>query len=54
MQLRVLATASDASKAWNLRCEIREKLLAFIQEQLPQGLPRIRASLNPTAQSPAA
>jgi len=51
MQLRVLATAADASKAWNLRCDIREKLLTFIQEQLPQGLPRLRASLNQPPQS---
>jgi phosphotransferase system enzyme I (PtsI) len=54
MQLRVLATAADASKAWNLRCEIREKLLAFIQEQLPQSLPKMRASLNQIPQSPPA
>jgi len=52
MQLRVLATAADASKAWNLRCEIREKLVAFIQEQLPQGLPKVRASLTPGPGSP--
>jgi len=54
MQLRVLATAADASKAFNLRCEIREKLLAFIQEQLPQSLPKVRASLDQIPQSPPA
>ncbi len=45
MQLRVLATAADASKAWDLRCEIREKLLAYIQQQHPHRLPQRRTSL---------
>jgi small-conductance mechanosensitive channel len=51
MQLRVLATAADASKAWDLRCEIREKLLAFLQQQYPQSLPRVRAALDQPAQA---
>ncbi len=46
MQLRVLATASDASKAWDLRCEIREKLLAYLQEHHPQSLPKTRALVD--------
>jgi small-conductance mechanosensitive channel len=45
LQLRVLATAADASKAWNLRCELREKLVALLQEKYPQCLPRVRAEL---------
>jgi hypothetical protein len=45
IQLRVLATAADASKAWNLRCDIREKLIALIQQRYPQSLPRLRADL---------
>ncbi len=45
MELRVLATAADASKAWNLRCEIREKLIAFVQKSYPDSLPRVRAEL---------
>jgi small-conductance mechanosensitive channel len=46
MQLRVLATAADSSKAWDLRCEIREKLIGFVQKNLPQHLPRLRADLS--------
>ena len=46
MQLRVLATAADSSKAWDLRCEIREKLIGFVQKNLPQHLPRLRADLG--------
>lgn len=45
MQLRVLAIAADASLAFNLRCEIREKFIAYIQEHHPQSLPRLRAEL---------
>jgi small-conductance mechanosensitive channel len=46
MQLRVLATSSDASKAWNLRCEIREKLLNYIQSNKSRNLPRFRTELE--------
>jgi small-conductance mechanosensitive channel len=46
MQLRVLATASDASKAWDLRCEIREKLLDYLQKHHPQSLPKVRAVMD--------
>jgi small-conductance mechanosensitive channel len=46
VELRALMSASDASAAWNLRCEIREKLLEFIQRTYPQCLPRVRAQVN--------
>jgi small-conductance mechanosensitive channel len=42
MEVRVLASASDSSRAWDLRCEIREKLIAFIRETFPESLPRVR------------
>jgi small-conductance mechanosensitive channel len=42
MQLRVLATASDSSRSWDLRCEIREKLIAYLQSRQPDCLPRSR------------
>jgi small-conductance mechanosensitive channel len=42
IQLRVLATASDASRSWDLRCELREKLIGFLQEEHPEWLPRHR------------
>jgi hypothetical protein len=46
MQIRVLATAADSGKAWDLRCEIREKLIAYIQKNFPQHLPRVRAEVG--------
>ncbi|RPH36370.1 MAG: hypothetical protein EHM91_16120 [Planctomycetota bacterium] len=46
MRLRVLASAADSGNAWNLRCEIREKMIAYLQEHHPWALPRIRATLE--------
>ncbi|MEA3133328.1 MAG: hypothetical protein QOG17_1174, partial [Gammaproteobacteria bacterium] len=55
MQLRVLATAADSSKSFDLRCEIREKFIAYIQRNHPHGLPRFRAELlRPTPAESAA
>ncbi len=46
IQLRILATASDASRAWDLRCELREKTVAFLKENYPDCLPRRRLYLS--------
>jgi len=45
LELRALMSASDASSAWDLRCDVREKLLEFIQKNYPESLPRIRGDL---------
>jgi small-conductance mechanosensitive channel len=46
IQVRALASAADSSTAWDLRCEVREKLLDFVQRNYPQMLPRERAELH--------
>jgi small-conductance mechanosensitive channel len=46
LQIRALASAVDASHAWDLRCEIRERLVTFVQTQYPESLPRLRASVG--------
>lgn len=43
MEVRILVSASDAGKAFDLRCEVREKLIAFIQRDYPAALPKLRA-----------
>ncbi len=43
LELRALMSAPNSPDAWELRCEVREKLLAFIQREYPESLPRIRA-----------
>ncbi|HEY8551718.1 MAG TPA: mechanosensitive ion channel domain-containing protein [Vicinamibacterales bacterium] len=49
MQVRALMSAADASLAWNLRCEVREGLVTFIQREYPQSLPRFRATIERAA-----
>lgn len=44
MQVRALVSAADSSKAWNLRCLVREKLIEFVRTRYPQYLPHIRLS----------
>ena len=46
IELRALVSAADASAAWSLRCEVREKLIDFIRNNYPQALPRLRAELG--------
>jgi small-conductance mechanosensitive channel len=42
IEVRVLASASDSTRSWDLRCEVREKLIAFIRDTYPESLPRVR------------
>jgi len=46
LELRALASSSDASRSWDLRCEVREKLVAFMQKNYPDSLPRLRTTLE--------
>jgi hypothetical protein len=46
LELRALASASDAGKSWDLCCEVREKLVSFIRENHPGSLPRLRATVE--------
>jgi small-conductance mechanosensitive channel len=42
MELRALVSAKDSSTLWDLRCEVREKLMQFIIENYPQCLSKTR------------
>ena len=46
MELRALMSASDSPKAWDLRCMVREKLIAFLQQKFPESLPRTRVEMD--------
>lgn len=50
MQIRALVSAVDSSKAWDLRCRVREGLIEYLQRHYPEGLPRLRADLNSESQ----
>jgi small-conductance mechanosensitive channel len=42
MLVRITASAADASSAWDLKCDLREQLLDWLQREHPSALPRIR------------
>ncbi len=42
IELRALVSANSASAVWDLRCEVREKLIDFLQREHPSALPRRR------------
>lgn len=48
LEVRALASAANASQAFDLRCDIRERLVSFVQRHYPESLPRFRASLDST------
>jgi small-conductance mechanosensitive channel len=64
IQLRALASARTPAAAWDLRCLVREALIAFVSRELTSSLPRSRrqiidhvrsdeASLAPGPSSPS-
>ena len=48
IQLRGLMSARTSPRAWDLRCEVREKMISWLQENHPEALPRLRAELERT------
>ena len=42
IEVRILVSANAAGQAWNLRCDIREKIISFLQREHPEALPRRR------------
>lgn len=45
IQIRFLMSARNSNTLWNLRCYMREQMIAFIQQHYPEYLPRHRAQL---------
>jgi small-conductance mechanosensitive channel len=53
LQVRALMSAASADKCFDLRCKVREALLAFVAREYPQCLPELRMpqlerALDPT------
>ncbi len=46
MELRCLVSSVDSSKNYDLRCLVREQLIAYLQKNYPDRLPRVRAELR--------
>jgi hypothetical protein len=53
VMVRALVSASNAGAAWDLRCEVREGLLTFLQREHPDSLPRLRLLRAGEAEEPA-
>ncbi|TDD63620.1 mechanosensitive ion channel [Actinomadura rubrisoli] len=49
VQLRALMSAADSASAWDLRCDVREHLIAHIRASYPEALPRFRTGPDPAA-----
>jgi small-conductance mechanosensitive channel len=46
IELRALVSAANASAASDLRCEVREELIAFLQREYPRALPKRRTEVT--------
>ena len=46
VELRALVSARNAPQTWDLRCEVREKLIAYLQREHPYALPTARVALR--------
>jgi hypothetical protein len=47
IRLRALVSAHDAGSLWDLRCLVRERMVAWIFEHRRDSLPRLRADVAP-------
>lgn len=53
MEVRILLSSSNSCRNFDLRCEVREKIMAFLQREHPLGLPRLRAEFASAGADPA-
>jgi small-conductance mechanosensitive channel len=44
LQLRAIMSSRNASQSWDLRCEVREKLVDYVRRAHPGALPRVRVA----------
>ena len=57
IELRALVSTRTPGQAWDLRCEVREKLIAFVQAEIPDAPPQpsseIAGAASPGREQPA-
>jgi len=53
MEVRFLMSAANSTALWELRCSVREDLIAFVRDNYPEHLPRLRARVVDDADSDA-
>jgi small-conductance mechanosensitive channel len=47
MTIRATMSAKDSDDAWDLECQLREKLITYIQQNYPESLPLLRVKQLP-------
>ncbi len=52
VEVRILASAKTSPELFDLRCEIREKILSFLQDRYPSAFPQIKFALLHLAAEP--
>jgi small-conductance mechanosensitive channel len=53
LEVRCLVSARSAPAAFDLRCEVREQMMAFLRDEIPEALARQRLGLSETAAATA-
>ncbi len=53
ISIRIIAGAADAGRMWNLTCDLRERLLARLRQEMPECLPRGRTAIVSNAPNEA-
>jgi len=46
VRIRALVSAADAGSLWDLRCLVREHLVAWVRDRHPTSMPRVRTELG--------
>jgi hypothetical protein len=46
MEVRMLMSAGTAGRVFDIRCEVREKMIGWLQREYPGALPRRRAEVE--------
>jgi small-conductance mechanosensitive channel len=52
MEVRMLISAGSAPRVFDIRCEVREKMIGWLQKEYPQSLPRRRAEVGSSGGPP--
>lgn len=49
LQVRLLMSAANSARAWELRCRVREAMVAYLQREWPEQLPNRRLNVQADA-----
>ncbi len=47
IEVRALVSARTSPEAWDLRCDVREKLISWVRDNHPDSLPQVRSTAVP-------